>query len=78
MAQLSIELGTSREVAEAGRQAHAITKWLGPNAPSLEHTAGRLQGRWFGMAAGLQRWPVELCLSAGGVAGGVGFPAGRP
>lgn len=36
MAQLSIELGTSREVAEAGRQAHAITKWLGPNAPSLE------------------------------------------
>lgn len=36
MAQLSIELGTSREVAESGRQAHAITKWLGPNAPSLE------------------------------------------
>ena len=40
MAQLSIELGATREAAEAGRQAHAITKWLGPNAPSLEPQLG--------------------------------------
>ncbi len=40
MAQLSIELGATRDVAEAGRQAHAITKWLGPNAPDLEPQLG--------------------------------------
>ncbi|SER69932.1 Serine/threonine protein phosphatase PrpC [Propionibacterium cyclohexanicum] len=40
MAQLSIELGVTRDVAEAGRQAHAITKWLGPNAPDPEPQLG--------------------------------------
>lgn len=39
LAQARISLGVSREVAETGAQAHAITKWLGPDAhdatPSL-------------------------------------------
>lgn len=34
MAQQQIELGVPREQAETGRQAHAITKWLGPNSPN--------------------------------------------
>lgn len=38
MAQLSIALGTPREVAEASAQAHAITKWLGPSSPGPEPT----------------------------------------
>ncbi|MFT8394667.1 PP2C family protein-serine/threonine phosphatase [Propionibacterium sp.] len=40
MAQLSIELGVTRDVAEASSQAHAITKWLGPNAPDLQPQLG--------------------------------------
>lgn len=35
IAQAQIELGMSREEAEAGYHAHAITKWLGPEAPDL-------------------------------------------
>ena len=38
MAQLSIALGTPREIAEASAQAHAITKWLGPSTPGLDPT----------------------------------------
>ncbi|SYZ32440.1 Serine/threonine phosphatase stp [Propionibacterium australiense] len=38
MAQLSISLGTPREIAEASAQAHAITKWLGPSSPGLDPT----------------------------------------
>lgn len=33
MAQQQIELGVPREQAESSSQAHAITKWLGPNSP---------------------------------------------
>lgn len=32
MAQAQIEMGVPREQAETGFQAHAITKWLGPNS----------------------------------------------
>jgi len=32
VAQARIELGMSREEAENGFQAHAITRWLGPNS----------------------------------------------
>jgi len=38
MAQLSISLGTPRQIAEASAQAHAITKWLGPSSPGLDPT----------------------------------------
>jgi len=41
VAQAQINLGVTREVAEASSGAHAITKWLGPGAqpvrPSLSH-----------------------------------------
>lgn len=36
MAQLQIDLGVDRETAEHGPQAHAITRWLGADAPDLE------------------------------------------
>ncbi|WP_022910441.1 PP2C family protein-serine/threonine phosphatase [Aestuariimicrobium kwangyangense] len=35
LAQAQIELGYSREQAESSRQAHAITRWIGPDAPEL-------------------------------------------
>lgn len=35
MAQAQMEMGISREEAEAGVHAHAITKWLGPDATDL-------------------------------------------
>lgn len=34
-AQMQIEAGMSREQAESGPQAHAITRWLGRDAPDL-------------------------------------------
>ena len=40
VAQLRIDSGVSREEAEAGPQAHAITKWLGRDAPDLTPTTG--------------------------------------
>ncbi len=43
VAQLRIESGVSREEAEAGPQAHAITKWLGRDAPDLTPTTGSLE-----------------------------------
>ena len=48
MAQLSIALGTPREVAEASAQAHAITKWLGPSAPGLDSTVSAFRVAWPG------------------------------
>lgn len=35
MAQAQMEMGISREAAETGIHAHAITKWLGPEAPDV-------------------------------------------
>lgn len=35
MAQARIDLGMTRQEAETSAQAHAITKWLGPQAPDL-------------------------------------------
>jgi PPM family protein phosphatase len=36
LAQAQIDLGFSREQAESSRQAHAITRWIGPDAPELD------------------------------------------
>jgi len=36
MAQAKIELGVDREIAESSSGAHAITKWLGPGAGSVQ------------------------------------------
>lgn len=46
MAQLSMALGASRAEAEQSVRAHAITKWLGPDSPSIQprivlHDGGR-------------------------------------
>lgn len=35
LAQAQMDLGVSREAAESGAQAHAITRWIGPEAPEL-------------------------------------------
>lgn len=40
VAQLRIAAGVDRELAENGPQAHAITKWLGRDAPDLRPTGG--------------------------------------
>jgi serine/threonine protein phosphatase PrpC len=42
VAQLRIDSGVSREEAEAGPQAHAITKWLGRDAPDIVPTTGSI------------------------------------
>lgn len=42
MAQERIALGVDRETAENSPQAHAITRWLGPDAPDLEVRATTL------------------------------------
>ena len=48
MAQLSIALGASPDEAEQSVRAHAITKWLGPDSPSVQPRVvlhdGRLPG----------------------------------
>lgn len=41
-AQLQIEAGVPRKEAETGPQAHAITKWLGKDAPDLSPRVGQL------------------------------------
>ncbi len=38
VAQARIAMGVPREQAESSPQAHAITRWLGPDAPDLEPT----------------------------------------
>jgi serine/threonine protein phosphatase PrpC len=43
VAQLRIDSGVSREEAEAGPQAHAITKWLGRDAPDIAPTTGSIE-----------------------------------
>jgi len=43
MAEMRIQMGVSREVAESSPQAHAITRWLGADAPDLEPTTGQLR-----------------------------------
>ncbi|MGJ6979450.1 PP2C family protein-serine/threonine phosphatase [Aestuariimicrobium soli] len=35
LAQAQMDLGVSREEAESGSHAHAITRWIGPDAPEL-------------------------------------------
>ncbi len=45
VAQLRIDSGISREEAEAGPQAHAITKWLGRDAPDIVPTTGSMDLR---------------------------------
>lgn len=42
-AQMNIEAGMSREEAETGPQAHAITRWLGRDAPPIEPRLGTLE-----------------------------------
>jgi serine/threonine protein phosphatase PrpC len=41
-AQMQMEAGMSREEAESGPQAHAITRWLGRDAPDLAPRVGEL------------------------------------
>ena len=41
-AQMQIEAGMSRKEAESGPQGHAITRWLGRDAPDLAPRVGRL------------------------------------
>lgn len=41
-AQMHMEAGMSREEAESGPQAHAITRWLGRDAPELTPRVGAL------------------------------------
>lgn len=43
MAEARIEMGVSREVAENGPGAHAITKWLGCDAPDITPRTGHLE-----------------------------------
>jgi serine/threonine protein phosphatase PrpC len=43
VAQLRIDSGTSRAEAEAGPQAHAITKWLGRDSPDISPTTGSVE-----------------------------------
>jgi serine/threonine protein phosphatase PrpC len=43
MAQLRIDSGTSRAEAEAGPQAHAITKWLGRDSPDTSPSIGSIE-----------------------------------
>ncbi|NNG18842.1 serine/threonine-protein phosphatase [Naumannella sp. ID2617S] len=43
VAQLQMAAGASREQAENGPQAHAITKWLGRDAPDLTPTGGVIE-----------------------------------
>ena len=43
MAEARIEMGVSREVAESGPGAHAITKWLGRDAPDIAPRTGNLE-----------------------------------
>ncbi len=43
IAQAQIELGMPREEAEAGYHAHAITKWLGPEAPDVSPRLTRFE-----------------------------------
>ena len=42
MAEARIELGVPRDVAESGPGAHAITKWLGRDAPDITPRTGEL------------------------------------
>ena len=41
-AQLQIEAGVPRKQAETGPQAHAITRWLGKDAPDIVPRVGQL------------------------------------
>ena len=43
LAQARISLGVSREVAETSAQAHAITKWLGPDSPDAQPSLSLLE-----------------------------------
>ncbi|MDO5682853.1 MAG: protein phosphatase 2C domain-containing protein [Propionibacteriaceae bacterium] len=43
MAQLRMSAGVSREEAETGPGSHAITRWLGLDAPDVVPTTGHLQ-----------------------------------
>lgn len=43
VAQARIAMGIDRETAENGPQAHAITKWIGRDAPDLSPTVGTWQ-----------------------------------
>jgi serine/threonine protein phosphatase PrpC len=42
VAQARIEMGTPREEAESGPQAHAITKWLGRDSPDFTPRTGSI------------------------------------
>jgi len=42
-AQMHMEAGMSRQEAESGPQAHAITRWLGRDAPEIAPRLGTLQ-----------------------------------
>ena len=61
-AQLRIAAGVPREEAEVGPQAHAITRWLGRDAPDVKPSTGSRTADRRRLAAGLLRRPVELRL----------------
>ncbi len=42
VAQVRISMGVPRDQAENSPQAHAITRWLGPDAPDLNPTTGSM------------------------------------
>ena len=56
--------GVPREEAESGPQAHAITRWLGIDAPDHTPHTHSLDLDDPGMGAGLFRRAVELLLRA--------------
>ncbi|HET7723765.1 MAG TPA: serine/threonine protein phosphatase, partial [Propionibacteriaceae bacterium] len=43
MSEVRIQMGVSRETAESGPGAHAITRWLGSDAPDIRPRTGRLE-----------------------------------
>ena len=60
-----IAAGVPRHEAENGPQAHAITRWLGLDAPDHTPRTASLRLDTAGLAAGLLRRPVELLLRSG-------------
>ena len=65
MAQLLIAGGTPRAEAEASKQAHSITKWLGKDSAEIVPRVGQVAGDRAGLAARVLRRAVELRLGAG-------------
>ena len=65
MAQLLIAGGTPRAEAEASKQAHSITRWLGKDSAEIVPRVGQVRVTGPGLAARVLRRAVELRLGAG-------------